>query len=146
MVDRLTRINTIPPALLTDAHLFAEWRELPRVFPLARKAQERSEAMGATMDLPETYRLGTGHVRFFYDKLGWLARRHRALTQELTGRGYNLTVREPLTGAGDWEPTAEAHRLNVARLRERLRENLAAHRYGGEAVGIGFYDGLEDGA
>lgn len=31
----MTRINVVDPRDLTDEHLFAEWRELPRVFTLA---------------------------------------------------------------------------------------------------------------
>ena len=34
----MTRINTIDPANLTDQHLMAEARELPRVFALVMSA------------------------------------------------------------------------------------------------------------
>ena len=35
----MTRINVDPPAVLTDEHLLAEWRELPRVLGLALDAR-----------------------------------------------------------------------------------------------------------
>ena len=34
----MTRINCIAPALLNNKHLLAEYRELPRVFGLVKKA------------------------------------------------------------------------------------------------------------
>lgn len=56
----MTRINCVPVEELTDKHLLAEYRELPRIFNLAR----------AVEDAPTEYVLGTGHMKFFYDKLG----------------------------------------------------------------------------
>lgn len=39
----MTRINLIPPAQLSDQHLLAEYRELPRIFTMAHEAALRSE-------------------------------------------------------------------------------------------------------
>ena len=44
----MTRINTMPPEHLTDQHLFAEYRELPRIFALvllARAAKDRKSVV-----------------------------------------------------------------------------------------------------
>lgn len=115
----MTRINCVPPAELSRQHLVAEYRELPRVFALARKAKSCAT--------PEAYTLGTGHVRFFYTRLGWLLGRQRALIAEMQRRGYRPTHTNPdalVDGMppalmGDWTPTAEAMAINRARILER---------------------------
>lgn len=105
----------VPPAELSRQHLLAEYRELPRVFSLARDTKP-GEAPGA-------YTLGRGHVLFFYDKLGWLADRHRSLVNEMRARGYAVNYPEPPQGAehlyGDYVPTPEALAINRARIKER---------------------------
>ena len=132
----MTRINVLPPALLTDAHLLAEYRELPRVFTLAR-----GSTGGPT---PSRYTLGTGHVRFFYSRTGFLARRQAELIRELLDRGYNLTHRtapEPIPGLDlEWEPDEVAISVNRARLQERLRKEGARYTHRGKPVGLDFYD------
>ena len=129
----MTRINTAPPAVLTDEHLFAEWRELPRVLRLALDARP----------VPARYTLGAGHMRFFLPRLGWLGRRHAELTAELLSRGCALTPRPPLpTDGGDWEPDDDARRVNAGRLVERLRGARRPMHHRGVVVPATFYDHL----
>ena len=134
----MTRINTIEPADLLDQHLFAEWRELPRIFALARPLRPR--------EVVPAFRLGSGHVRFFYPLTGWLAARHAALTAELEARGYNLTPRaplEPLEGLdGDWSPGPVDHRRSLERLAERQAARPGFYRLRGDTAGPGHYDEL----
>lgn len=136
----MTRINTCPASDLTDQHLMAEHRELPRVFSLARAALERGNVAG-----PEQYTLGSGHVRFFFARTRWLAERHAALTAELLNRGFRLTERpplEPIPGLdGDWTPTDADHAVSLARLRERLAERPGWYRHRGRVVEADFYAG-----
>lgn len=116
----MTRINCVPVATLTRAHLVAEYRELPR----ARHAWPRRTAP----QIPATYRMGKGHVTFFYDKGLWLERRHRALVAEMQARGYvvNLPPLDlahwPEHAMNDWQPTAAAVAISEARIQERLAE------------------------
>ena len=123
----MTRINCIPPAELSGQHLVAEYRELPRIFALVRAAIGRGETPGDRRN-PPSYTLGTGHVRFFYCRLGYLMRRQVAIIAEMRARGYRPAFDDP-TGliAGipaewceDWEPTPEAIAANRARIAERL--------------------------
>ena len=129
----MTRINTIEPELLTDQHLIAEWRELPRVFALARPAP----------DAPKAYTLGTGHVRFFFERTGYLSRRQAALIAECLSRGFAIrytTAPAPVPGLdGDWEPDALAIEVNRERLREKLRTAKRPYTHRGVQVGEGFY-------
>lgn len=114
----MTRINLIPPHELTTRHLVAEYRELPRVFALAKKAQPQAI-------LPSAYTLGAGHVRFFYNKAGWLLKRQRALIAEMQRRGYKPQHTDPSPLAdglplNDWDPPPAAVALSRARIEERL--------------------------
>lgn len=124
----MTRINCVPVEELSRQHLIAEYRELPRVFNLARKAYERQAITAA-----QTYTLGKGHLLFFYTRLGYLAKRHEELVAEMQRRGYKPTFTTALTLAhadipaalwGDWTPTPEALGLN----RQRIAERTAAEK------------------
>ena len=122
----MTRINCIPVEELHNAHLIAQYRELPRVFKLALNASLK--------DFKQTinsYRLGAGHVTFFYDKLFYLAQRHEQLVAEMQKRGYATNI----TNIGvswsnkindnmwqDWTPTQEAIKINKQRIEQRLKE------------------------
>lgn len=139
----MTRINAgIDVVELLDTHLFREWQELPRVLTLA-------VVKGAKGAIPPTFRLGTGHMCFFYDKLEYLAKRFDALTEELEKRGTADFDRETAESVrngfkrakfthprlwNDWDD-------KVARnaLKERLHERFetmtdAKFRYLGEKV------------
>ena len=118
----MTRINCIPPEELTDKHLVAEYRELPRIFNLARTGD----------DIPDSYRLGAGHVKFFYNKLSYCINRLDSLCIEMRRRGfkcnfdaefYRVLYQQKLMSwdlANDWTPTEEAMQLNRQRIAERL--------------------------
>lgn len=116
----MTRINNINPAKLTDQHLLAEHRELPRIFGQAYDAYMAGRKVQAT----SRYTLGKGHVVFFYDKLEWLATRHRALTSECASRGFKVQ-REPIVPPAEiqsveWEPDLTDMEVNLQRLRAKL--------------------------
>jgi deoxyribonuclease (pyrimidine dimer) len=127
----MTRINCIPPAELVTRHLVAEYRELPRVFALVRAAIARGETPDDPRN-PQEYRLGAGHVRFFYSRLGYLVKRQAALVAEMQARGYKPTFTDPaglLEGIAaiwcqDWEPDQRAIAENRARIAARLAQPL----------------------
>ncbi len=124
----MTRINCVPAAELTGPHLVAEYRELPRIFGLVRAAIARGEQPDDWRNPPE-YLLGRGHVRFFYPRLGYLAKRQEGLINEMLGRGYSpnftnptgLLIGIPSEWHGDWSPSDAALALNRARIAERLQ-------------------------
>lgn len=117
----MTRINCVPPEELSNQHLLAEYRELPRVFTLANKAYQSKRKVAA----PERYTLGTGHVKFFYQRLGWCMDRFLALRLEMLVRGYKPQyvqpppVDLPPEWWQDWEPDEQALRINRERILER---------------------------
>lgn len=129
----MTRINCIPPAELTGPHLIAEYRELPRVFGLVRQAIARGERPDDPRN-PATYRLGPGHIRFFYPRLKFLFLRQSLIIAEMRARGYAPGFTDPsllLEGIPaewqkDWIPCAQAMALNRQRIAQRLQG--AAHK------------------
>ncbi len=127
----MTRINCIDPDLLSDKHLIAEYRELPRIFGQIRKAIERGEDPDDPRN-PKNYKLGPGHVRFFYNKALFLQKRQSDLVRECLHRGFNINyIRTDhlLDGIDprwcrDWTPTMTDQSINIMRINERggLRE------------------------
>lgn len=82
----MTRINCgVAPAELPDKILLAELREIKRV-PNAIRNRRYS-----LNGIPEEFTLGTGHVKFFYDKLEYLYERYQALRSEALNRGFNVS-------------------------------------------------------
>jgi len=118
----MTRINVIPVEELSDKHLLAEFRELPRI-PNAVKSLRFN-----CNNMPSEYTLGTGHVKFFYKRLGYLKSRYNELYAECLFRGFAVTyyydLFEPLQSSdylfGDYEPTDEAIVINRERIIDRF--------------------------
>jgi hypothetical protein len=122
----MTRINIVVPSELSRQHLVAEYRELPRIFNLVRKAIVRGEQPNLN-EIP-TYTLGRGHVRFFYPRLGFLADRQASIVSEMIRRGYTPSFVDCLRGVhsdipepwwGSWEPDELSIAINRARIWER---------------------------
>lgn len=124
----MTRINIVPVESLAGSHLCAEYRELPRIYALAHKASQSSKPW--TNKQPENYTLGASHCIFFYDKLGFLAKRYAALVAEMLSRGYKPTMTTCLKEqwqdkipSGYWKdyvPTELAIQINQERIDKRL--------------------------
>ena len=126
----MTRINTICVEELHTVHLLAEWRELPRVFTVAKKAEERG-IKPSTYNIPISFTLGKGHVKFFTNKLKWLETRYNAICEELVRRGINISYfkikaeNKPCSKEwfNDWTPTKQSHELIRQRIAERIKSN-----------------------
>lgn len=121
----MTRINVIPVSELTDKHLLAEYRELPRIYKAALKYYEKGEPY----PIPSDYRMGEGHVKFFYDKLHYIKTRHFDLILEMKKRGFNTNftgeIPEECLKLPDrffkiYIPTPEALSINRKRISDRL--------------------------
>lgn len=76
------------------------------------------------------YRLGEGHVRFFYDKLLFIYRRYQSLRDECFNRGFVASdqwlydVEWPAELWNDYEPTKEAILINLRRLTEKFQHKF----------------------
>tara|TARA_R110002167_G_scaffold329631_1_gene536309 strand:+ start:131 stop:508 length:378 start_codon:yes stop_codon:yes gene_type:complete len=81
----MTRINVgIPPAELINQHLIAEHREIKRIPNCIAKGKYNMDG------IPDEFKLGTGHVKFFYNKLLYLKNRYNSLYNECIKRGFNV--------------------------------------------------------
>ena len=81
----MTRINVgIPPAELTNKHLLAEHREIKRIPNCIAKGKYNMDG------IPTRFKLGKGHVKFFYNKLLHLKKRYLRLYEECVKRGFNV--------------------------------------------------------
>ena len=126
----MTRVNLVPPSELADQHLFAEFREL-KMIPksLARSLRARGGA-GVLKMIPPTFRLGQGHVSFFYNKGAYLRERYWDIREELVKRRVNFDVTSAFDPDktfetysvlnGHYTPTPEALKLIRARIAEKI--------------------------
>ena len=81
----MTRINVgIPPTELVNQHLIAEHREIKRIPNCIAKGKYNMDG------IPDKFKLGTGHVKFFYNKLLYLKKRYTSLYNECIKRGFNV--------------------------------------------------------
>jgi hypothetical protein len=82
----MTRINVgIMPSELNTKMLIAEHREIKRIPNCIKKGRYNLKGQ------PSKFTLGTGHVKFFYDKLEYLHLRYLELYDECIKRGFNVT-------------------------------------------------------
>ena len=119
----MTRINVaIKPRELTNKHLIAEHREIKRIPNCISKGKFNMKGQ------PTEFTLGTGHVKFFYDKLGYLKKRYELLYKECVERGFNVQYYGdawndiPIELMGDYNPTERDRGLLLERINERLNK------------------------
>lgn len=121
----MTRINCIDPQELHQKHLVAEYREITRVFGLVRKHLQTKNVL----KVPTQYTLGTGHVKFFYDKLTYISKRYSSLIDEMKRRGYKPSYENTLDKDfcdipeeywNDWQPDDAAKAINTIRIIQRM--------------------------
>lgn len=117
----MTRINVaIKPIELTDKHLMAEHREIKRIPNCVAKGKFNMKGQ------PKEFTLNTGHVKFFYDKLGYLKERYESLYAECIRRGFNVQYYGdawndvPTHLMGNYTPTQRDRELLLERIAERL--------------------------
>lgn len=139
----MTRINgTISPKVLSDQHLLGEYKEILRVNGLAVKFSNRGGGK-----LPERFTLGSGHVKFFFNKLGFIGKRFKLLCDEMVSRGYrvNIVYNDPcLYGyMGDWGGCVDGNKMVKGRIIERSIK-MKKLTYYGESISVNEYREMLD--
>lgn len=129
----MTRINAaIRPAELCDQMLLAEHREIKRIPNAVRNGRANID------NPPDTFTLGKGHVRFFYNKIWYLRARYRELHKECIKRGFDVKSYHScfhhihLKLQGLWEPNKEHREMLKERINERLQQMDNIRYYGKE--------------
>lgn len=128
----MTRINLINPEQLTDQHLLAEYRELPRIFWIVRKKLEEKKEINVWKE----YKMWTWHVIFFYDKLLFLQKRLEKITLECQKRKFQISFTEnidlsdfPENLKKDFLPTKKDLEISEKRIQEKLDSKKNFYKY-----------------
>lgn len=139
----MTRVNVIPVQALTDQHLFAEYREITRVFALVKQACDKHPINTVLKKVVPTYRLSTGHVLFFYDKLGFIEKRYFELKDEVLKRGFNITPKDDIVEFrqiidkqfyNDFIPNKADMAINIERLIEKIHAKPNWYKIHGQII------------
>ena len=121
----MTRINVVPPSELSDAWLIAEYRELPRVLKQHFNIKDASNS----------YKLGTGHVKWARKHALFLVKRFNSLVNEMKYRGftpnYNKSLAHFLTNeiCNDYVVTEQDKLINRQRLLEKYKINKKVYKW-----------------
>lgn len=81
----MTRINVVPVEELSDQHLIAEYRELPRCL------KQKIDVSNA----PDVYCLGAGHMKWARKHPVFLLKRYGKLCKEMKYRGFKVNFTQP---------------------------------------------------
>ena len=140
----MTRINLVDPKVLADQHLFAEYREIKMVPAALKRSLRTKTPLMVKASIPKQFTLNQGHVKFFYDKLGYLDSRYKQLSEELKKRGYRegkswneweeYCQDIPSMYFGEYVPTKLDYCVIMERIEQRLRERDGWYRYNSEPV------------
>lgn len=121
----MTRINVgIFPEELSNQLLIAELREIKRIPNCIKSGRFNLK------NIPERFTLGTGHVSFFYNKIGYLKERYQKLYKEAISSPRRLNVQDfsdsfeniPEYFMGNYEETERDRKLLLERLKEKKHE------------------------
>ena len=116
----MTRINCgIKPQELSNQHLLAEHREIKRIPNCISKGRYNLDG------IPDSFTLGKGHVKFFYNKIQYLHDRYLSIYQECKLRGFNVTLFNdafndmPIELYNGYKPTKQDRDILISRLKEK---------------------------
>lgn len=144
----MTRINLIDPTLLTDQHLFAEYREITRIPKLVENALQTKSPNDILQKIPDSYRLSTGHVLFFYNKLGFIEQRYFALRDEVLKRQFNITLKDsiidyrqhiPTIFYQSFQPNQQDLNISIQRIIDKINEKPDFYRLHSERINVKQY-------
>lgn len=131
----MTRINSaIPVKLLTDEMLLAEHREIKRLPSVLSKAIQ----CNSINKIPSSFCLGTGHVKFFLNKMLFIFNRYTLIKNECILRNFNITdyssnfLSIDNQYMNDYIPTKDEYSLLKDRITDRINNSnkLYFHYYG----------------
>jgi deoxyribonuclease (pyrimidine dimer) len=125
----MVRINLVNPRHLADQHLVAEYNEMLMLVGYVRRHP-------LCNGIPPRYTLGTGHIRFFKDKLGYIHQRFIRVKREMELRGFQPKKELDLTLFAEgnkniWRPRARDYVIIRQRLLQKIQANPGLYRYYG---------------
>lgn len=126
----MTRVNAdIDPKKLHRAHLIAEIREITMVPASLRRSLRTKSIQDVLESIPDTFSLGKGHVKFFYNKIGFLQYRFTRIADEMERRSFvpDRTRIEAFDGfdamwTGHWQATDDDNLIVMERITMRIEQ------------------------
>ncbi len=117
----MTRVNVIPVSELSDQHLVAEYRELPRVL------KQNIDISNA----PDVYCFGKGHMKWAKKFDYFTAKRYLSILDEMEYRGlhHNYTAGFVSERLIDYIPTDKDIEINRERIRQRYLKRPDWYRW-----------------
>ena len=106
---------------MADSHLIAEQVELLMITGMLRRNKFIHK-----MSIPSKFKLGTGHMTFWFDKLLYLQRRLSAVKIEINRRKFKVMERDiildgfPEKYINEWSPTLEDSLIVRQRIGEKI--------------------------
>jgi deoxyribonuclease (pyrimidine dimer) len=133
----MVRVNLVDPKQLSDQHLIAEYDEILMLVAYIKKHP-------SLINIPENYKLGKGHMKFFKDKIFYLKKRHELLKKEMQKRNFKTTKTINLAefkkeNKKDWKPTQNNLKIIKKRISEKLKLKPNYYRYYGEYKKVDFF-------
>jgi deoxyribonuclease (pyrimidine dimer) len=131
------RINILPPSLLADQHLQAEYREI-KMLPKAFIRSLNSFHSIKFGKISKTYTLNAGHGYFFYNKFKYIERRFQDILTEMRYRGFATNFDKldlsgiPSNYFHDWSPSKEEQLVNLERILLRISDKPQWYKYKGK--------------
>ena len=135
----MVRVNIINPKNLTDQHLIAEYKEILMLVGYIKKHSETS------LDkIPPYYLLGSGHILFFKNKLGYLKKRFEKIKKEMKKRGFEANKEININQFSeklkkDWHASEEDKKIIKKRLVKKIKLKPLWYRYYGKKKPLKFY-------
>lgn len=125
----MVRINIINPKSLADQHLIAEYNETLMLLGYIKKYPKLD-----IKKIPREYKLGSGHMLFFKDKLRYLKKRFERIKKEMTRRGFSGKIKMELKNfnkkwINDWRPNSLDKKIIKKRLIEKINLKPNYYRY-----------------
>jgi deoxyribonuclease (pyrimidine dimer) len=118
----------------------AEYREIRHIGPSLQRSLAKKSGFDLS-EIPDEFTLNAGHVKFFYTRGLFLAKRFEQLRNELQKRGFAINPEIefnlelfPSGFQNDWIPTEGAEQLIRNRIIERISQRPGFYRYYGEKI------------
>jgi deoxyribonuclease (pyrimidine dimer) len=128
----MVRINLINPKFLADQHLVAEYKEILMLLGYVRKHQKTNPSK-----IPKSYKLGSGHILFFKNKLIYLKKRFELIKKEMRKRKFVSDKKlnfKNIDGKllNNWKPSEQDKKIIKQRLIWKINLKPYYYRYYGE--------------
>lgn len=126
-------MNLVPVKLMSDQHLMAEYRELPRIFTYVKKY-----GIPDNKDIPSQFKFGKGHIKFFTNKLKFLSDRYDEIVDELKRRDFNISFEQLKPFCYEllesekqikYHPKSEEIRKSTKRIMEKIEEKPKFYKW-----------------